>query len=97
MPDVMLSKNNYFYTDNINVKIYTRRDATIRYTYDGSIPNESSLTYKPDTGIDMMRGSSNSPKIYTFRMVAFYDDGTTSDSFTQTDFVGLTVIARCSS
>ena len=46
LPDVTATEGNYLFTDAINVELLApRTDATIRYTLDGSEPNEQSPRY----------------------------------------------------
>lgn len=94
MGDVVLSHNNYFYSENIKLKIYTRKDATVRYTMNGEKPTAKSTKYDPKFGIDMNVSTDDDPKAYTVHAIAFYEDGTQSDEIIHTYLLGRNVDTR---
>lgn len=79
MGDVVLSHNNYFYDQDITLKIYSRKTGTIRYTLDGSTPTEKSTVYSAEAGIPLSAARGNDPKVYSVHAVVFYEDGKQSD------------------
>ncbi len=94
MPDVVFSNNGYFYSESIDVRVYTRYDAKIYYTLDGSAPTKDSLEYKPERGISLMAGMGSTPKVYNLKVLAVYEDGTDSGVFSHGYFLGAKVTSR---
>lgn len=93
MSDIMFSHNGYFYGKAVTVKIYSRRGGDLYYTTDGSEPTASSQKYE-DKGISLMAAVNGQPKVYPLQVKAIYDDGTESDVFVHTYFIGSAVEKR---
>ncbi len=94
MPDVVFSHNSYFYDEGIDLRIYTRYDAKIYYTLDGTNPTTESLEYDRARGISLFAGMGSTPKVYNIKTLAVYEDGTDSGVFSHGYFLGAKVTSR---
>lgn len=94
MPDLMLSHNSYFYKEAIALKIYSRKEASIHYTLDGSRPTTHTATYDPEKGIALQAGRGDDPKVHTVHIIAFYEDGTESEELVHSYILGKYVDSR---
>lgn len=93
MPDVVLSHNHYFYTDSVTLRIFSKKPAEIHYTLDGSTPTSSSALYSSEKGIPLYV-SPFGEKIYPFRAIAFYQDGTCSEEVVHSYFIDSDIESR---
>lgn len=82
---VLLSHDDYFYTDTIELTLTDSNAAEIYYTNDGSTPDKTKTLYeKPIT----LKTSKNDVNSYTIKTRAYYDDGTYSKITTHSYFIG---------
>ena len=94
MGDVVLSHNGYFYNQDITLKIYTRKEAVIYYSMDGSRPVKTSSPYSGEYGIKLTAAKGEEPNVYSVHAVAYYEDGTQSDEIVHTYLLGKGVETR---
>jgi len=94
MNDIAFTKNGYFYSEDIILKVFSRKGGTIYYTLDGSDPIENGTAYDAAKGISMQSTPGTQPKIYPLSVAAVYDDGTNSGVYVHTYFVGAKVSSR---
>ncbi|MBO4696053.1 MAG: CotH kinase family protein [Lachnospiraceae bacterium] len=94
MGDIVLSHNSYFYSENITLKIYSRKAGTICYTTDGSCPTAKSTVYSAESGISLIASRGDDPKVYCVHAKIFYEDGTESDEIVHTYLLGKNVNKR---
>lgn len=94
--EVSFSEAGYFFSEDLllNLTIEVRKEGYITYTMDGSEPVADGIRYEEPL---LLEGTDEvSPKVYTIRAKAWYDDGTVSDTYVHTYFVGAKVEERYS-
>lgn len=94
--DVSFSEAGYFFSDTLTVElvIQSGRDGYVTYTMDGTEPTENSKRYESALVLDSTEEAS--PNIYSIRAKAWYTDGTASETYVHTYFVGQHVAERYS-
>lgn len=92
----VFSLEGAFYDHPILVELKTQKEAQIRYTLDGTDPNESSLCYDPTEGLYFQEGGRDKPKVIVIRARAYYPDGSISGVSCRTYFCGTNVSERFS-
>ncbi len=92
--EVCFSEAAYFLSENtfIELSVHAKKDGYITYTLDGSEPIEGSTLYTEP--ILLVTTNADAPNVYPFRAKVWYDDGTCSDSYVHTYFVGENVDNR---
>lgn len=94
--EVAFSEAGYFFKDTLQLELVLQenKDGYITYTMDGREPQEDGRRYEEPL---VLEGTEEvSPKVYTIRAKAWYGDGTSSDTYVHTYFVGATVEERYS-
>ncbi len=86
--EVQFSHKQFFYQDDIKLRITGKIGSEIRYTVDGSKVTEESPLYE---GSIKLEAAEEEVEVTTFRVMAFYKDGTASEEYVHTYFVGETV------
>ena len=94
MDDVVLSHNNYFYKESINLKIHSRKEGKIYFTLNGETPTDKATLYSPEHGIDLLASGTDDPKVHTVRAIVYYTDGTKSDEIIHSYVIGKSVDTR---
>ncbi len=94
MPDVVFSHNSYFYTQSINLRIFTRYEGTIYYTLDGTTPTTASRRYNAETGIALSASTGDLPTVHNLKAIVVYADGSDSGVFSHGYFLGAKVTER---
>ncbi|MDF2541347.1 MAG: hypothetical protein K0S47_1065 [Herbinix sp.] len=84
------SENDYFYADDIEIKINSTKAGSIYYTTDGTEPDQTKTKY--DTGI--LLTSNAQLKVTSVKAKAFFDDGTESETIVHTYFLGKDIKER---
>lgn len=94
--EVYFTERTHFLTGETQLEIKTEsaKAGYITYTLDGTEPTETSALYEGP--IRLASGTAENPKCHTFRAKAWYEDGTSSDSYVQTYFVADSVTERFS-
>ncbi|MBP3578882.1 MAG: CotH kinase family protein [Lachnospiraceae bacterium] len=92
--EVSFSEAGYFFSDSVQIELSMVRDKEgyITYTMDGTEPAEESTRY--ETPLLLEGTEEASPRVYSIRAKAWYDDGTCSDTYVHTYFVGQQVEER---
>ena len=94
--EVSFSEAGYFFEDTVLVELSLSSDKEgyITYTMDGSEPQQDGTRYETPF---LLEGTEEvSPRVYAIRAKAWYVDGTSSDSYVHTYFVGEKVAERYS-
>lgn len=92
--EVMFSEAGYFFSETVTLELSTEKEGYITYTMDGSEPEEDSTRYEAPL---LLEGTGEaSPKVYSIRAKAWYADGSSSDTYVHTYFVGEKVKERYS-
>ena len=94
--EICFSEPGYFFTKNIRVKlsVSSKKDGYITYTLDGTEPTETGTRYTEP--LLLVASDSDTPTLYSLRAKVWYDDGTCSDSYVHTYFLGKNVASRYS-
>lgn len=94
--EVCFSESGYFFTENtwVELSVTSKKDGYITYTLDGTEPTETSTLYTEP--LLFVTSDIDAPNIYSLRAKVWYDDGSTSDSYVHTYFIGNTVDSRYS-
>lgn len=92
--EVCFSESGYFFSTNtwVELSISSRTPGYITYTLDGSEPTETDTIYTEP--LLLVTSDTYTPNIYSLRAKAWYDDGTTSDSYVHTYFLSPTIESR---
>ncbi len=92
--EVCFSESGYFFSTNtwVELSISSRTPGYITYTLDGSEPTETDAIYTEP--LLLVTSDTYTPNIYSLRAKAWYDDGTTSDSYVHTYFLSPTIESR---
>ncbi len=96
MNDIAFTKNGYFYTEDITLKVFSRKGGTIYYSLDGKNPLTDGKEYNPAEGIVMTSTLGTQPRVYPLSVAAKYDGGTDSGVFVHAYFIGARVSDRYS-
>lgn len=94
--EVTFSESGYFFDDTLTIELSIKNGKTgyITYTMDGSEPTEDGTRYIEPL---VLEGSDEiSPQVYSLRIKAWYEDGSCSDTYVHTYFVGVGVKERYS-
>lgn len=94
--EVTFSKSGYFYEEAVTVELSIESGKTgyITYTLDGSEPEVDGMRYEEPLLLESTE--ERSPRVYSFRIKAWYEDGSCSDTYVHTYFVGAGVKERYS-
>lgn len=94
--DVSFSEAGYFFSDTLMVElvIQTGKEGYVTYTMDGTEPTENGVRYEAALVLDSTEKAS--PNIYSIRAKAWYTDGTASETYVHTYFVGQQIAERYS-
>ncbi len=91
--ELILSHESGFYEDSLVLEISCEGAATIYYTLDGSNPSPDNAAAEIYTqGLPFLSGNAES--IYTVRVCAYYEDGTSSEIINRTFVTGDNIMAR---
>lgn len=92
--EVCFSESGYFFSTNtwVELSISSRTPGYITYTLDGSEPTETDAIYTEP--LLLVTSDTYTPNIYSLRAKAWYDDGTTSNSYVHTYFLSPTIESR---
>lgn len=92
--EVSFSESGYFFSETVQIELAlaTQKDGYITYTMDGAEPTEESTRYEEALILESTEEAS--PKVYSVRAKAWYTDGTNSDTYVHTYFVGQQVEER---
>jgi len=94
--EVTFSEAGYFFAEDLllELEIAQERDGYITYTMDGSEPEAEGTQYEAPL---LLAGTEEaSPNVYTIRAKAWYADGSSSETYVHTYFVGEQVESRYS-
>jgi|LSQX01.1.fsa_nt_gb hypothetical protein len=75
----------YFFDTDQELEITTSRPAKIYYTLNGSTPSEEKGTLYTEP---IPLPSGDNVKVYSFSVIAYFDDGTVSDVYYRSYFIG---------
>ena len=94
--EVRFSEAGYFFSDTLMVELVMQsgKEGYVTYTMDGTEPTENGKRYEAALVLDSTEDTS--PNIYSIRAKAWYTDGTTSETYVHTYFVGQHVAERYS-
>lgn len=94
--EVTFSEAGYFFSESVEIELSMEEDKEgyITYTMDGSEPTKDSTRYEEALLLESTKEAS--PNIYSIRMKAWYEDGSSSDTYVHTYFVGAGVSERYS-
>ena len=94
--EICFSRSGYFFTENtwVELSVASKKDGYITYTLDGTEPTETSTRYTEP--LLLVASDTDTPTLYSFRAKAWYDDGSCSDSYVHTYFLGPNVDFRYS-
>lgn len=94
--EVSFSEAGYFFSEDLTLELELSdaKEGYITYTMDGSEPAAEGTRYD---GPLLLAGTEEaSPKVYTIRAKAWYADGSNSETYVHTYFVGAQVESRYS-
>ena len=94
--EVSFSEAGYFFSDTLTVELVMQsgKDGYVTYTMDGTEPTENGEKYESALVLDCTEEAS--PNIYSIRAKAWYTDGTASETYVHTYFVGQQIAERYS-
>lgn len=94
--EVVFSESGYFFDDTVTIElsIESGKAGYITYTLDGSEPTEDGTRYTEPLVLE--ESDEISPRLYSLRIKAWYEDGSCSDTYVHTYFVGAGVKERYS-
>ncbi len=94
--EVCFSESGYFFTENtwVELSVASKKEGYITYTLDGTEPTETSTLYTEP--LLLVSSDTDTPNLYSLRAKVWYDDGTCSDSYVHTYFIGKNVDSRYS-
>ncbi|MBQ7864132.1 MAG: CotH kinase family protein [Lachnospiraceae bacterium] len=94
--EVTFSEAGYFFTEDLllELEIAQEKEGYITYTMDGSEPLAEGAQY--DEPLLLAGTEEASPNVYTIRAKAWYADGSSSETYVHTYFVGEQVESRYS-
>lgn len=87
-------EENTLYSKDLTLQIKAPDGATVRYTLDGTEPDENSDVYKQKLKFTAKEGSF--PEAYIFRAAAYYKDGSRSKTAARTYLTGTELDGRFS-
>ena len=93
--DVCFSESDYFFSENTWLELsITNPSKTgyITYTLDGSEPTEAETLYTEP--LLLVTTTGDIPNVYSVRAKAWYDDGTSSDTYVHTYFLNESIHER---
>lgn len=93
-PEITVSADSGFYDEDIALTVTTIKEGAVYYSTDGSAPEkgDAANTYQYKEPILLTAGEEEAVKIFKFQ--AFYEDGTASEVYTNTYFMGKNVKQR---
>lgn len=88
---ILMSEEGYFYENDITVELTldSHKEGLIYYTLDGSMPDENSAIYSEP--LHFTASETERVMLYTVKCIAIYSDGSVSDIFAHSYFVGADV------
>ncbi len=92
---VCFSEANHFLSDNTFIELSIaskKKTGYITYTLDGTEPTETNTLYTEP--ILLVTTTENAPNVYSIRAKAWYDDGTSSDTYVHTYFLSKSIDTR---
>lgn len=95
--EVRFSEAGYFLTDttSIELSIFSeRKKGYITYTLDGTEPTDTDTVYSEP--ILLTSTEDTAPNVYSIRAKAWYDDGSSSDTYVHTYFLSKSIDSRYS-
>ena len=94
--EISFSEAGYFFSDTVTVElvVQSQKEGYVTYTMDGTEPTEKSTQYEAPLVLESTEDVS--PNIYSVRAKAWYTDGTSSETYVHTYFVGQQVAERYS-
>lgn len=94
--EVAFSESGYFFEKSVSIElsIENGKSGYITYTLDGSEPEAEGMRYEEPLLLEST--DDLSPKLYSLRIKAWYEDGSCSDTYVHTYFVGTRVSERYS-
>lgn len=93
--EVRFSEAGYFFTENTFIELSvssSRKTGYITYTLDGTEPTETDTLYTEP--LLLVTTEDDSPNVYSVRAKVWYDDGSVSDTYVHTYFLGKSVDTR---
>ena len=94
--EVSFSEAGYFFSDTLTVELVmqSEKEGYVTYTMDGTEPTKNGERYESALVLDSTEEAS--PNIYSIRAKAWYTDGTASETYVHTYFVGQQIAERYS-
>lgn len=92
--EVSFSEAGYFFSENTTVELSlsSQKSGFITYTLDGTEPTETSARYTEPLVLEA--DSDTFPNAYSIRAKAWYEDGSSSDTYVHTYFVNTNISDR---
>lgn len=91
--DIVLSAESGFYSEDVVLTVNMKRPGHILYTLNGSEPEEDSDdTYLYEEAIELTAGEEETVNVLKYKAV--YEDGTQSETYTNTYFLGKNIDMR---
>lgn len=93
-PEIRFSVNSGFYEEDIIIVPVLKKDGEVYYTTNGSLPDRTDTenTVRYERAIHLAAGSEE--QVYVYRFKAYYDDGTESEVFSNSYFMGNNIKSR---
>lgn len=88
--EIAFTKTKYFYSEDINLKILSKKACTIYYTTDGTNPDNKKTLYKNEIKLTALE----TLKVVSIKAKAYFEDGTESDTIVHSYFMGTKVNNR---
>lgn len=88
--ELSFSLRDHFYSEDIEVEIFSNKPGLIYYTMDGKEPDQDETLYKEAIKLE----AHDDVAVYSIKAKVFYEDGTVSDTLVHTYFVGKNIDER---